>query len=203
MLAEALQYLANSLRHGALCLILPLIWWLAQEGCEESFVKWLGLKRVLVSDPAPYILCCLGLFALMFGAFHALPTFVGAPTAASQFGGAGKGLAAIPDALSYGFIRAGISQEILFRGFLGKRLGEKFSFATGNIIQAAAFGLFHAAGLFRVNFWAAAAQTVLVASIGWLMGFMDEKLSEGSITSSWLINSVYSTVAALRTALVP
>ncbi len=53
------------------------------------------------------------------------------------------GWSAFPSAFLFGIIQTGLSEEILFRGFLAKRLISRFGFATGNLLlsMAEAFGL--------------------------------------------------------------
>ena len=96
-------------------------------------------------------------------------------TAGSDF--AGKGFAAFPAVLAYGFIRTGLSEEIVFRGFLLKRFGEKYGFITGNIIQAILFGMMHGIpfGLATHNIPVAIVMTMLPGAFGWFQGWMNEK----------------------------
>ena len=62
-------------------------------------------------------------------------------TATSDF--AGMGLSALPSAILYAFVQTAFAEEILFRGFLLKRLVAKLGFKNGNAIQSILFGLLH------------------------------------------------------------
>ena len=49
-------------------------------------------------------------------------------------------------------IQTGLSEEILFRGFLGKRLIAKFGFAVGNVVQGLLFGTLHGGYVFLCDY---------------------------------------------------
>ena len=124
--------------------LIPLIFWLIFVRRKQNFFKWIGIKKIKHEGKwwgtACAILFATGLYiGLTSFAIRFLPE--GVTTAGSDF--AGKGFAAFPAVLAYGFIRTGLSEEIVFRGFLLKRFGAKFGFITGNIIQAILFGMMH------------------------------------------------------------
>ena len=100
--------------------------------------------------------------------------------------------------LAWGLIQTGLSEEILFRGFLGKRLIHKFGFITGNITQALLFGLLHGVMFFSaVGLAVAVFITMFSGFIGWGMGYINEKHANGSILPSWLIHGVGNVVVAV------
>ena len=59
------------------------------------------------------------------------------------------GIAVIPAVLVYAVLHTALSEEILFRGFLLKRIANRFGFVAGNTIQAVLFGIIHAVGFFN------------------------------------------------------
>ena len=66
----------------------------------------------------------------------------------SQAQFAGLGLGGVFPVMIFAFLQTGLSEEILFRGFLNKRLSNRFGFAIGNTLQAILFGLVHGILLF-------------------------------------------------------
>ena len=120
----------------------------------------------------------------------------GVTTAGSDF--AGKGFIAFPAVLAYGFIRTGLSEEVVFRGFLLKRFAEKFGFVAGNTIQAVLFGLMHGVpfGLATHNIPVAIVMTLLPGAFGWFQGWMNEKRFGGSIVPSWLLHGTINVIVA-------
>lgn len=123
-----------------------------------------------------------------------VPRLVGS-AATSQF--AHQGISAIGSALVYAFIQTGLSEELLFRGFIGKRLDGKLGFAVGNLLQAAIFGLMHGAMFIgTVGLWNAVMIVLFTGGVGWVMGWIDEKQSGGSILSSWTLYGIANMISA-------
>ena len=85
--------------------------------------------------------------------------------------------------------KTSLSEEILFRGFIAKRLTIKFGFKIGNIIQAIVFGLLH-----FFLFWTLTKTTIinlliifaLTTIAGWTIGMIKEKYANGSIIPGWI-----------------
>ena len=105
----------------------------------------------------------------------------------------------IPAAFAYGLIRTGLSEEILFRGFILKRIQNKFGFIAGNVIQALAFGLMHGVpfGLATHNIGVTVLLTLLPGALGFYMGWLNEKKFSGSIIPSWLVHSIVNTITTI------
>ena len=114
--------------------LIPVIFWLIFGRKKQNFFEWIGLKKP-GHEGKWWVTACAILIAT--GAYIGLTIVVlrflpeGVTTAGSDF--AGKGFAAFPAVLAYGFIRTGLSEEVVFRGFLLKRFGGKFGFIAGNI----------------------------------------------------------------------
>ena len=179
--------------------LIPLIFWLIFARRKQNFFKWIGIKKIKHEGKwwgtACAILIATGLYmGLTLFAIRFLPE--GVTTAGSDF--AGKGFAAFPAVLAYGFIRTGLSEEIVFRGFLLKRFGEKVGFITGNIIQAILFGMMHGIpfGLATHNITVAIVMTILPGAFGWFQGWMNEKKFGGSIIPSWFLHGTINVMVA-------
>ena len=120
-------------------------------------------------------------------------------TATSQFDGLGvKGLIS---ALIYSFVQTSFTEEIFFRGFLLKRIKNKFGFITANIVQSILFALLHCAMFFTLtSLFNVILITLLTGLIALAMGYINEKESEGSIYPSWCIHGIanlFSSIVAL------
>ena len=100
--------------------------------------------------------------------------------------------------LIYAFILTSLSEEILFRGFLTKRILSKFGFGVANAVQSILFGLLHG-----VVFSTAIGGVSLVAIIaltaftGWMMGYINEKQASSSIVPSWILHGIANTFSSL------
>jgi len=177
---------------------IPFLWWLICGRKEYGFFKWLGLKKPIVKNKIKYaITFVFTIIFLSIEAFAIVPLFVDKSTmATSQF--SGQGVSALIPVLIYAFLQTSFSEEVFFRGFLTKRLIHKFGFQVGNAIQGLLFGLMHGiifistAGLFG-----AIIVILLTGTLGWVMGWINEKQSDGSIISSWLIHGCANTLASI------
>jgi len=168
--------------------------------CEkENFIKWIGLKTPVFEGKWHYTLLITVASVLVYGVLTTLVAakFAGeVTTAGSQF--AGKGAAAIPVIIAYGFIRTGLAEEVVFRGFLLKRISSGFGFIVGNTIQAFVFGCLHGIpfGLVTGNIGVTVILTILPAGLGWFQGWLNEKRAGGSIVPSWIIHGIVNTIVA-------
>ena len=179
--------------------LIPLIFWLISARKKQNFFQWIGFQKVRHEGKWPVTACAI---VIATGAYIGLTILAvsflpeGVTTAGSDF--AGKRFSAFPAVLAYGFIRTGLSEEIVFRGFLLKRFGEKFGFIAGNIIQAALFGMMHGIpfGLATHNIPVVIVMTILPGAFGWFQGWMNEKRFGGSIIPSWLLHGTINVIVA-------
>ncbi|HHW32201.1 MAG TPA: CPBP family intramembrane metalloprotease [Clostridiaceae bacterium] len=96
------------------------------------------------------------------------------------------GAKALVPAFIYAFIQTSLSEEIFFRGFLTKRLINKYGFQAGNAFQSLLFGLIH--GLMLKSSLLGALVIIMSTGIAaWLMGWINEREANGSILLSWLL----------------
>lgn len=179
--------------------LIPFIWWLFSVRKQTGFLKWIGLKKPIIENKGKYIASCLFIVVFFTTLFLIVPFFVeNSNMATSQF--TGKGAKALIPALIYAFLQTGLSEEIFFRGFLTKRLASKFGFKVGNTVQGMLFGLLHGivflslVGLFR-----GIIIIIFTGIVGILMGWINEKQSDGSIVSSWLLHGVANICVSIVT----
>lgn len=176
----------------------PFVWWLISARKKANFFKWIGLKKISIENIKTYLIemviftcgACLitsKVFQIVIG---------NVSTATTQFNG--KGVTAVPNAIIFALFQTGLSEEIFFRGFLGKRLINKFGFTVGNTIQAFVFGFVHG-GLFfpMIGIFRAVIITIVIGAIGWGEGFLDERESGGSIVSSWIIHGIMNLISSV------
>lgn len=182
--------LVGALIQLAVISLIPLCVWFLTARKKESFLRWIGLKKVQCSKPLTVIVLSAAVaviyFFLISVSMRELPE--GVTLAGSRF--AGMGVMAFPAALIYGFIRTGLSEEIFFRGFLLKRFQTVWGFGIANLLQALLFGLMHGVpfGIATQSAWSLIILTVLPGAIGWYQGWLNEKQGKGSIVPSWLMH---------------
>lgn len=178
--------------------LIPFIWWLITDKKNISFFKWIGLKKinsVHENKTAAWIAGTAIAFVIL-GAFN-LYILNDVQLATSEF--SGLGVKAIPAIIVYAVFNTSLPEEILFRGFLLKRLSNKFEFTISNIIQAILFGLMHGILLICIGIFKAILIIIFTGLIGWIMGYINEKKADGSIFPSWMIHAtanVFSDICA-------
>lgn len=201
-----MEYLLSALVQLFFFTIIPFLWWLCTAAKKENFFVWIGLKKPAVNGSIVKTLCFVVLVSAAYGVLMTaiMDLFLqgneNITLAASEF--AGRGQSALPDIFAYGLIRTGLSEEIFFRGFLGKRFVKRFGFGAGNIMQALLFGAVHGVpiGLAAGNVFLAILITALPGAIGWLQGWLNEKKCGGSILPSWILHAAMNVLSGLTAA---
>ncbi len=195
-----LNKIISSLIQIILFALIPFVWWFITSRKQVQFLSWIGLKRVENQNKLSFRLWIMGasLGFILLGAFL-LYSLQGIETATSEF--SGLGMVVIPTIFVYAVFNTALPEEVLFRGFLLKRLQNIFGFHIANLIQAILFGLLHGAmflslvSIIKVGFI-----TLFTGIIAWAMGYINEKQANGSIIPSWIIHSISNLFAGLCSA---
>ncbi len=194
-----LNELVGALIQVLLFSLIPLIFWYVTAHKKESFFKWVGLKKPLCDSSLKMALLSIVVTLVYFIVVSRCIKFLpeGVTTAGSQF--AGQGILALPSVFFYAFLRTALSEEILFRGFLLKRIQSRFGFMIGNCVQALLFGLMHGIpfGLATNNALAFILLTLIPGLFGWYQGWLNEKKCEGSIIPSWILHGCINLLTAV------
>ncbi|MBX4267824.1 CPBP family intramembrane glutamic endopeptidase [Clostridium estertheticum] len=194
---KIMMLLISAILQAILFLIIPFVWWLICGRKEVGFLKWVGLKKPIIKNKIRYVITFVFTIVVMsILSFVVLPFIDKATIATSQF--SGHGMSALIPCLIYAFLQTGFSEELLFRGFMTKRLIHKFGFQVGNLLQSLLFGLIH--GLMFISTVGLLGTIIIIlftGLLGWLMGWINEKQSDGSIVSSWLIHGCANTIASI------
>lgn len=166
--------------------LIPFIWWNITSRKEEKFTSWIGLKKV-ENNKKIGILVLINVVCFMLLGVLILFMIRNVDTATSKY--KGLGFKGIPIVIVYALFRTSFSEEILFRGFILKRISNKFGFQVGNIIQSVIFGLLH--GTMFINYVGLIKAIVIILFTGivaYAMGYINEKKANGSILPSWFIH---------------
>ena len=195
---QIINLLLNAVLQVLLFSIIPFVWWLIFARKKNSFLRWLGLKKPMIKNKLKYLVWVLIISViLIFPSLLAITFFVDESTmATNQF--SGQGISAFFPALIYSFLQTGFSEELFFRGFLTKRFAHKFGFQLGNTIQGLLFGFVH--GILFASIVEPLGIVVIIfitAVAGYLLGWINEKQSNGSILSSWFIHGFVNTIASI------
>lgn len=190
--------------------LLPIILWFFRHRKEDGFFRWIGFFKPQLKSKWWVLL----IFAILYYFFYNFDftQFVSPETleyiensasvSANVF--AGIGVAAILPAFIENFIANGVAEEILYRGFLCKRLISKIGLVKGIILQAVLFGLMHnilyiLAGL-DVGLWYHILTFIFTGMGALLLGWLNEKIFNGSIIPGILLHGAGNFIASLLVA---
>ena len=175
--------------------LIPFIWWLVTAREKETFFAWIGLKNFKEMKKVGIQAIIASMMFLLLSLYLLVIT-KDMETATSQF--SGLGVSGIVGAVVYSFIQTSFTEELFFRGFLLKRLGHKFGFFAGNIIQSILFALLHCAMFISLaNVFHVVLITLFTGVIAFVMGWINEKEAEGSILTSCCIHGVSNLVSSI------
>lgn len=178
--------------------LIPFVWWLITARKEQKFSQWMGLKKVTGDKKTAAAIVIVTIGFLLCGVYT-LYTLKDVETATSEF--TGLGAAAIPAILVYAIFNTALSEELFFRGFLLKRMQNKFGFAVACTVQAVLFGLLHGAMFISLL---GIVKAVLIISLTAIfaggMGYINEKKANGSILPSWLVHAISNIFSGLCAA---
>jgi membrane protease YdiL (CAAX protease family) len=194
-----LNALTVSLTQLAVFSVIPFIFWLiTKKKAKQSFFCWVGLNKPAKPEPkalATAVVLCILLTAFMLLFFT--PDILQA-SATTMYLQDGLSATAVICTLIFAFIQTGLSEEILFRGFLAKRLIHALGFLRGNIVQAVLFGLLHSFIILSGIGWLTTAIIVFfAASNAMVMVYVNEKVFGGSILPSWILHGISNSVPIL------
>ena len=195
-----MEKILNSIIEIIVFSIIPLLWWFCTARKKCGFFQWIGLKPIGGNEKKKTLLWTVGIMII----FLWVPVLIlflmrDVETAVSEF--TGMGSSAVAAVLVYAVFNTSLPEEIVFRGFLLKRISAKKGFAVANMVQAAIFGLMHGILFFPVAGAIKAAVIIFFTGvIAWLMGYMNEKKADGSIIPGWMIHAVSNIFSGLCAA---
>jgi len=192
-----LESVINAVFQVILFSAIPFIWWFFSARKEQSFLTWLGLQKPVIENKGNYFLWFLFIIILLFVPLTTISYFYldSLTLATNRF--TGLGFSALIPALFHSIVQTGLSEELLFRGFLMKRFMHKFGFQMGNIMQSLLFGILHGLLMFSfIPFGVVVLVVISTAFVGYFMGWINERKSNGSILTSWAIHSIVNLIAA-------
>lgn len=199
------QQAIDSAVQVAVFAVIALLVWAVSARKRAGFVRWAGLYP----PTSRSMLAAVVLFAV-FNAVT-LPLIYGSGlkeiaqgegTVGASFAGQGLSAELVGTVLLVAFVKTALSEEILFRGVLGKRLINALGFWAGNTLQAVIFGAVHIVPFMlilgdQMTPLQAALVFLVPGTAGWVMGFANEKGGNGSIWPGWLIHGLGNTVSNL------
>ena len=189
---------------------IPFIWWLIRHRKKVNFFTWLGFKKPKLQAKG----WAVAIFAIVYLFFYKFDwsvfvseesmSVVQNSSSASVNAFTGLGVAAILPAFIQNFIANGVSEELLYRGFINKRLCSKLGVWQGCIITGVLFGLMHN-GLYLlagvpVGMDYHIGMFIFTGGAGILLGLLNEKLFNGSIIPSVILHGLGNFIGSMSVA---
>ncbi|WP_274362540.1 CPBP family intramembrane glutamic endopeptidase [Paenibacillus thermotolerans] len=171
--------------------LIPFLYYLIRQRRTGGFFKYVGLylperRPAMIAVTFSLLVLLLNLGIIMsFGLGYLL-------TAEGTVGGNIRKLdsvtAQVVSILVIALVQTSLSEEIWFRGFIGKGLIRKLGFVKGSAIQAVLFGLLHGFLFYAItqNLWLLLAITVASSVVGFSIAAINERIGNGSIIPGWL-----------------
>jgi len=173
-----------------LTLGIPFIWWYKTARKKDSFLSWVGLKKVKKNQYFIVSIILAVIFLLIRPTLYVL-VYPEASASSESLDRIGF-LMILYTFLVHPIFLTGLLEEVGFRGFLGKRLIGKLGFVVGNIIQAAVFGFCH--NIFKLyltyGLTTAIGVFILNGGFGWIAGYITEKQAGGSVVPAWILHAI-------------
>jgi len=205
ILAKFLSAIAQVLLFG----LLPFVTYTIMYKRMKGFFKYIGLiipvkKTIHLSIVVAIIGIINGtVFALFCPEVRELMTMQG--TVAGNLKSAGMSCNTIITLIIIAFIQTSLSEEILFRGFIAKRLIALLGYSAGNLIQAIVFALTHVLlllGIAEPDYPFLVFVFFFSGTMGYLLGYVKEKVGNGSIIPGWIAHGLANSVSFYLVAFV-
>lgn len=206
---QIISELLSSLMQLAISCLIPFIFFLFRKNKEVGFLKYIGLygasaKSILYVLAAAFVILSttIGLAHVSEGMRKMMFDPHSVTGKLRLMGLTGETFLIL---LMIAWIKTSLSEEIFFRGFLAARLNSKFGFKAGNISQALIFGGIHFL-LFSQTTSTGIGSLILIffltTTAALLIGYIKEKLANGSIIPGWIAHGLGNTLAYLIVAFV-
>ncbi len=162
---------------------------------KEGFWNYIGLKKAALMPILYAVLFALPLMAVMLIIIHLSPDMLEAmedpKSMSGKFKAMGMSFNSVVLIVLAAVFKTALAEEILFRGFLAKRLISKMGFTKGNILQAFIFGIIHTALFLSLTKSILFLTFIFIVPfvVGLVLAWINEKLANGSIIPSWLAHA--------------
>lgn len=176
--------------------LIPFMVYLVKKKTTKGFLDYIGLKKstkkanLLAIATSLLFASSLLLLAVFSEEFRQL---VHNPTSVTgKFKAMGFSFSAVIILLIMAIFKTALAEEILFRGFIAKRLISIAGYQNGNIIQAVLFGIIHTVifALATKNLFFLAIIFIVPAIGAYISVYLNEKVANGSIIPGWISHAL-------------
>ena len=201
-MSDLINELISALLQIAVFSLIPFLFFLFRKNKNETFRSYIGLYKPR-ELPAQYIALAILLFivsgcGLIFMVESIKEAVLSPNSVTGKLRTAGLSGTSVLALLIVAILKTSFAEEILFRGFLAKRVITMIGFGKGNIIQATIFGLLHLLLFFvltKTTLLPLILIFILTSCAGWVCGYLNEKRAKGSILPGWIAHATGNVAA--------
>ncbi|GLQ20863.1 lysostaphin resistance A-like protein [Algimonas porphyrae] len=203
------QELINTVVQIMVVLIICAVFWGIFGRKKAGLTQWLGLYRP--TRRSMIIAVIIGVaYKLVTIPIYLIPSMtaivMAEGTVGAKFASQGLTGTVLLTILVMALFKTALAEEILFRGLIAKRLIKAFGLWVGNTVQALIFAAAHFIPFVlimgdSVDAFVVLAMFILPACGGWMMGYLNEEVGNGSIGPSWALHGFGNLTAYLYFAL--
>lgn len=181
--------------------LIPFLVYVIQKRSVKGFPNYIGLKKSV--NKANYLAGSVSLLMTMPILFLVLMNsdfkeiMIDPNSLTGRFRQMGFGAISILTLVLVAVFKTALAEEILFRGFIAKRLISITNYQTGNIIQAVIFGAIHSALFMTITQNIAFLIVIFLfpATGAYFMVHLNEKSANGSIFPGWIAHSLANLIS--------
>ena len=182
--------------------VIPFLFFLFRRDKSVPFLKYIGFtkptrKSIVYSIGVALLILFIGIIGVFLN--EGFKEAVHAPNSVTgRFITMGLKPITFVSILIMALLQTSLSEEIFFRGFIGKQLINKLGFKRGNLLQGIIFGLVH---FFLLLFLIKSSILTLIiififtSFAGWMIGYIKEKYANGSIIPGWIAHGLGNTIS--------
>ncbi len=181
--------------------LIPFSVYLIRNKSAKGFLEYIGLKKSTSKANTLAVFACL-LFAtpmliLTLTSTEFKQIMLEPTSITGKFRLMGVGVESVTILLVVAVLKTSFAEELLFRGFIAKRLISVMGFLKGNLLQAFIFGIIHTA-LFAMITSNMMFLIIIffIPSLGaYVSVYLNEKLGNGSIIPGWISHGLANILA--------
>lgn len=191
LIQKALQFVMQLLVFS----VIPFIWYIFTQKNQGAFLKYIGLYKASETSYSSafgitgiaYLFTICYFIVLKFNGGMVISPLQQAYEICSP-------ITFVFTSLFFG-LNAGVCEEILFRGFVGKRLIHNLGFKWGNLIQAIIFVFPHFSTFGTAPTFEVTVGVLNAGVMGWTFGYIMHKKGSGSILPSIVVHTLVDLIA--------
>ena len=181
--------------------LIPFLVYLIKNKSTKGFLDHIGLKKSTKKANYLAVFACLIFVIPVLILTLTNAEFKGIMFESSSITGKfrqmGFGIESLSILIVIALIKTSFAEEILFRGFIAKRLISVIGYQKGNLLQAAIFGVIHTALFASITSNAFFLIVIfIVPSVGaYVSVHLNEKIGNGSIIPGWISHGLANILA--------